>query len=75
MRMPHTKGDVTPIPGARALRPGDLEDLWPHEKHDEIVNRIKYLVNDDLEEPPHIVAARQALVQRGGDWRSASDAE
>jgi hypothetical protein len=63
------------IPGARRLGPGDLEGLWPQQKHDEIVDRVKYLVHDQLEEPPHIQRARQILKQDGKNWRDASDEE
>ena len=68
-------GTPKAIPGARRLGPGDLKGLWPKEKHDEIVNRVKYLVHDQLEEPPHIQRARQILTQSGKNWRDASDTE
>ncbi|KAK4120612.1 hypothetical protein N657DRAFT_579424 [Parathielavia appendiculata] len=73
--MPRSEGTITPIPGARPLRPGDLDGFWPQQKHDEIVKRVRYLVHDDLEEPPHIHKARQILKQRGVDWREANDKE
>jgi hypothetical protein len=67
--------DIRPIPGARPIRPGDLENLWAQEKHHEIVKRARYLVHDDLEEPPHILKARQILKDRGVDWCEAKDKE
>ncbi|KAL1842946.1 hypothetical protein VTJ49DRAFT_3587 [Mycothermus thermophilus] len=69
------EGPIKAIPGARPIRPGDLDGLWAQEKRNEIVKRVKYLVNDDLEEPPHILAARRALYARGKNWRDASDDE
>ncbi|KAL2266791.1 hypothetical protein VTJ83DRAFT_6143 [Remersonia thermophila] len=66
---------IKAIPGARPIRPGDLDGLWAQERRHEIVERVKYLVNDDLEEPPHILAARRALYARGKTWRDASDDE
>ncbi|KAK4101169.1 hypothetical protein N658DRAFT_507136 [Parathielavia hyrcaniae] len=73
--MPRPEGSITPIPGARPIRPGDLDGLWSQQKHDEIVKRVKYLVQDDLEEPPHIHKARLILHQRGVHWREVSDKE
>ena len=67
--------DGQPIPGARPIRPGDLEGLWRGQKQQEITQRARYLVNDDLEEPPHIRQARMILQQNGGDWRTASEDE
>ena len=67
--------DGQPIPGARPIRPGDLEGLWRGQKQQEIAQRARYLVNDDLEEPPHIRQARIILQQKGGDWRTASEDE
>ncbi|KAL2118806.1 hypothetical protein VTJ04DRAFT_5765 [Mycothermus thermophilus] len=73
MGMP--EAPVKAIPGARPIRPGDLDGLWLQERRDEIIKRVKYLVHDDLEEPPHILAARRELYARGGNWRDASDKE
>ncbi|KAK4155990.1 hypothetical protein C8A00DRAFT_31152 [Chaetomidium leptoderma] len=64
---------ITPIPGARPLTPGDLDGLTATEKHDEVVARIKYLVNDRLEEPPHIRRVREIINGMGLDWSTASD--
>ncbi len=67
--------EVKPIPGARPIRPGDLQTFRRGQRHDEILERARYLVNDNLEEPPHILAARKILEQNGRDWRTASDDE
>jgi len=64
-----------PIPGARPIRPGGLEGLPLREKHQDILDRTKYLVSNTLEEPPHIQVARKKLQEQGGDWLTATDTE
>lgn len=67
--------EASSILGAQPIRPGDLDGLWAHERYNEIVNRARYLVNDHLEEPPHIKSAREELKSRGIEWRSARENE
>ncbi|KAK4237125.1 hypothetical protein C8A03DRAFT_34938 [Achaetomium macrosporum] len=60
------------LPGGRPLRPGDLDNLSPQQKHDEIVKRAKYLVNDDVVVPAHIQTAHMAILQAGRLWQYES---
>lgn len=65
--------------GGLPIQPGDLDGLWDYEKHDAILKRAKYLVNDDLEVPHHIKEALKIFKQRqakgGHCWTTASEEE
>ncbi|KAL2260014.1 hypothetical protein VTK26DRAFT_6123 [Humicola hyalothermophila] len=63
------------ILGARPIGPGDLDDLWGGQKQKEIINRAKYIIHGNLEEPPHIREAWKILRARGRDWVTASEDE
>lgn len=66
---------IQAIPGAMPLGATNFNNLSNSKKGIEVNERARFLVNDDLVEPPHIKAAREILKKNGGDWREASENE
>ncbi|KAK4204633.1 hypothetical protein QBC40DRAFT_164538 [Triangularia verruculosa] len=58
-------------PGARPIRPGELDAYPGYARREEIINRADYLLENYLEVPPHIQAAFDILSRKGEDWATA----